>query len=93
LWQETPRHPLYRVQTNDSAVIRKLTRRKSSELVGFGVNTYLRIFSMTYKSPKIAWRSLRRLTGQKVEKDASGDGFIAYIRTKMDVSHGDQVIE
>ena len=93
MWQKIPRFSFYRIQTNDSAVVWKLTRRKNSEPLGFSMNIYLWIVRMIRKSPIIVWRSLRRITCQKVEQDASGDGFIAYIRTNIYVFKRDQMVE
>lgn len=77
LWQEQPRHKAYRIQTTDSAVVQKLRRRKTMELVGYGINTYLYIFRGRYSTRQKAKLSLQRLTGQKVKKDAVTGGFVA----------------
>ena len=91
MWQETPRHPEYRIQTNDASVIRKLRRRESTSDAGDTVlhrnqDYYkeMRIFRLRYSSPKLAEQGLRRLCGPDygpVKKDASTGGFIIYTRT------------
>ena len=93
LWQETPRHQEYRIQTNDPDIIRKLRRRQTTTDAGStrfhrDQDYYkgMRIFRLRYSSPKLAKQSLSRLCGTKygeLKKDASTGGFIAYTRTKL----------
>jgi len=91
LWQETPRHQEYRIQTNDPDIIRKLRRRQTTTDAGStrfhrDQDYYkgMRIFRLRYSSPKLAEQGLRRLCGPDygpVKKDASTGGFIIYTRT------------
>ena len=91
IWQESLRHPEYRIQTNDPLVIRKLRRRQTTTDAGgtwFHQNLEyykrMKIFRLRYSSPKLAKQSLRRLCGTKygeLKEDASTGGFIAYTRT------------
>ncbi len=86
MWQEMPRYPHYRIQTNDAAVARKLARRKAATLVGFSLNVVLWIYRLQYSSPRVAVKSLRRLSGtsyRKIEKDTLTGGFISYTRNKL----------
>ena len=93
VWQEIPRHPEYRIQTNDPLVIRKLRRRQTTMDAGStwshrNQDYYkgMRIFMFRYNSPKLAKQGIKRLCGTKygeLQKDASTGGFIAYIRTKL----------
>lgn len=83
LWQEQPRKPFYRIQTDDPMVARKLRRRSSCTLAMIGININIWQFGTTYKSPKIAVRSLERLTGQKVEKAAEDGVFVSYTMPKL----------
>lgn len=78
LWQELPRKPYYRIQTDVPAIARKLRRRTTFKLVCCGLNTPLWIFRGTYSTPQKAKLSLERLTGQKVKKDAVTGGFTTY---------------
>jgi len=77
LWQEQRGKPYYRIQTTDPAVARKLRRRTTFKLVGYGVNKSIWIFGGTYSTPQKAKLSLQRLTGQKVKKDTVAGGFVA----------------
>ena len=98
MWQEIPRHPEYRIQTNDPDIIRKLRRRQTTTDAG---STWfhrdqdyykgMRIFRLRYSSPKLAKQSLRRLCGTKygkLKEDASTGGFIAYTRTILTSKSG-----
>jgi len=78
LWQESPRQPYYRIQTDDPAVARKLRRRTTTTLSGFGINCRMWQFVTSYKSPKIAQNSIQRITGQKPEKDAVSGVLVSY---------------
>lgn len=77
MWQEQRRKPYYRIQTDVPEVAKKLRRRTTFKLVGFGLNTPLWIFRGKYSTPYKAKISLQRLTGQKVKKDAITGGFVA----------------
>ena len=77
LWQEIRGSNWYRIQTDDPSVIRKLRRRKTATLCSWALNDSSVIFSIRYKSPRLARQSLQRLTGQKVKKDSLNDVFVA----------------
>jgi hypothetical protein len=93
IWQEIPRHPEYRIQSNDPVVIRKLRKRKTTSDAGStrfhrDQDYYkgMRIFRLRYSSPKLAKQSICRLCGTKygrLKEDASTDGFVSYTRTKL----------
>ena len=76
-WQEQRRKPYWRIQTDDPTVARKLRRRTTFKLVCTWINQVQWIFRGKYSTPQKAKLSLQRLTGQKVEKDAVTDGFVA----------------
>ena len=98
MWQETSRHPEYRIQTNDPDIIRKLRRRQTTTDAGStrfhrDQDYYkgMRIFRLRYSSPKLAKQSLRRLCSTRygeLQKDASTGGFIAYTRTILTSKSG-----
>ena len=98
IWQETTRHPEYRIQSNDPFVIRKLRKRKTTSDAGStrfhrDQDYYkgMRIFRLRYSSPKLAKQSLRRLCSTRyggLQKDASTGGFIAYTRTILTSKSG-----
>tara|TARA_A100001037_G_C14833591_1_gene493218 strand:- start:155 stop:481 length:327 start_codon:yes stop_codon:yes gene_type:complete len=75
IWQEQPRKKLYRIQTNDPAIARKLRRRNSCKLVLSGLNKNVWVYVTTFKFPWLAKRALQRLTGQKIEKTPDTEGF------------------
>jgi hypothetical protein len=93
MWQEIPRHPEYRIQSNDPVVNRKLRKRKTTTdacSTWFHQNREyykgMKIFRLRYSSPKLAKQSLSRLCGAKygeLKEDASTGGFIAYTHTKL----------
>jgi len=78
LWQEQKRHPFYRIQTNDPAVARKLRRRSTAVLSALGLNRQIWQFVLSYKSPKIAKISFRRIVDRRFEKDAENDVLVGY---------------
>ena len=98
IWQESLRHPEYRIQTNDPLVIRKLRRRQTTMDAGgtwFHQNLEyykrMKIFRLRYSSPTLAKQSLSRLCGTKygeLKEDASTGGFIAYTRTILTSKSG-----
>ena len=84
IWQESIRYLDYRIQTNDPQVARKLRRRETAVIAGFGVNSPLWIFRLKYTSPKLAEQGLQRICGHDygpVQEDASTSGFIVYTPT------------
>ena len=98
IWQETTRHPEYRIQSNDPVVNRKLRKRKTTTdacSTWFHQNREyykgMKIFRLRYSSPKLAKQSIRRLCSTRygrLQKDASTGGFIAYTRTILTSKSG-----
>ena len=68
MWQTSPSE--FRIQTNEPAVVRKLSRRSKPELVAWGVNIYLRIYELRDIRPQNARRTLSHLIGQEIKKNA-----------------------
>ena len=88
MWQEERGQNMYRIQTEDPYLFRKLNKRQDMKLVMWGLNKYIRIFQVTYYSPKEARRSFRRIIGSKTHK--TGDmgvlgGFTSAIRDTLQV--------
>lgn len=77
LWQEEVRRPLYRIQTDDPEIARKLNRRSTCELAGLGLNIKLWIFLTSFSNPEKAREALIQLTGQKVRKDGEKGVLVA----------------
>jgi hypothetical protein len=91
LWQETKRFPVYRIQTNDHRVARKLKKRKNTKLVFYGINVPLWIFQITYSCPRLAILGLGNITGQCVQETADKGEFVSYTLPYMDTQTGDDV--
>jgi len=68
MWSVGPR--MYRIQTDEPKIARKLSRRKSMKPAGYGVNTYLRIFQIIDIRPDNARRMLRHILGQETKMEA-----------------------
>jgi len=91
LWQETKRIPVYRIQTNDHRVARKLKKRKNTKLVMYGVNAPIWIFQIRYSSPRLAILRLGNITGEDVRETADTGIFVSYTLPHMDTQTGDNV--
>lgn len=70
MWKEERGRKLYRVQTNDPIIFRRLSKRNDMTLVMWGINKYLKVFQVEYYSPKEARRSFKRIIRSKVIKTA-----------------------
>ena len=57
----------FRIQTDDPEITRKLKRRKRPQLVGFGVNRYIRIYELSGIRPQNARRTFRHVLGQEIK--------------------------
>ncbi|NQV16214.1 hypothetical protein HQ531_12205 [bacterium] len=68
MWKVAPL--TFWIQTDDPAIARKLSRRKSLKLVAWGVNVYLRVFQISNVRPDNARRLLRHITDQESKKKA-----------------------
>ena len=77
MWKEDWGSKWYRIQTNDPDVIRKLRKRKNMTLSLWCMNDSMVIFRTQYYSLEKAKKSLQRLLGQKVKKDAENGEFYA----------------
>ena len=88
LWKELPQDSWWRIQTRDPKVITKLNRRENVILCGWGINDPLRVYRIQFKSTRNARKSLARLTGQKVYKDAVRDEFYSKSIPILHVSNG-----
>ena len=61
---------IWRIQTEEPKVIRKLRRRRDTSVVAWSINSNLLIFSITYISRFKAMKGLKRLTGRDVYYNA-----------------------
>lgn len=65
MWKEERGEKIYRIQTEDPLIFRRLNKRQDMTLVMWGINKYLKVFQVTYYSPKEARRSFKRIVGSK----------------------------
>lgn len=72
LWQEERGKPFYRFQTNESEVARKMKRAQSYHEIGFIDNPKQWIFQRKFNRPDLAKRTLRTLSGKKIEQEEKG---------------------
>lgn len=77
LWREVSNENIWRIQTPDPEIKRKLNRRKSASLVGECFNHPMVIYSLKYYSPQKAKQSFQRLTNQKIKKSSEDGVFYA----------------
>ena len=77
LWREIANDNIWRIQTPDPEIKRKLNRRKSAILVGVCFNHPMVIYRLQYYTPQKAKQSFQRLTGQKIKKDSDDGVFYA----------------
>ena len=77
MWQLIHGELYYRFQTDDPAIRRKMLRRSDFVEAGWGENIdgYW-VFQTRKYTPQDALRTLRRISGQKPDKDASEDVFL-----------------
>ena len=86
IWQMQPRKPIYRIQTTDHRVARKLKKRKNSKLCMYGVNTPFWIFELSYSSPKYAVIGLSNITGADVEETNDTGVFVSYTPKQLTIT-------
>ena len=91
MWQEVKRLPVYRFQTNDHRIARKLKKRPKSKLVLFGINSPVWVFQLRYSSPSRALIGLSNLTGADVQSLPKYDVFVSYTLPYMDIQTNDDL--
>ena len=77
MWQEQYGSPEFRFQTDDPKIAKRMRQRKKFVLSGYGINIRLWIYTSPFYKPQDAKRTLSHITGRKIQKDASMDGFLA----------------
>jgi len=80
LWRECPTmrgDKVYRIQTNDPKIHRKMSKRNKFTLVLYGINKNIWVYQTEFISLYKAKRTLGNLTGNKVKKDPVGGEFYA----------------
>jgi hypothetical protein len=69
MWQEEPRKPYYRFQTDERVIYAKMKRRKKFSLSSQGLNCDLWVFSTQFNRLSTAKKALKTLTGKPVKFD------------------------
>ena len=87
IWQMEKRKKLYRIQTNDHRVARKLKKRQNASLCSYGINAPVWIFQLEYSSPKYAVIGLSNITGGDVEETADMGVFVCYTPKQLTVTN------
>ena len=77
MWQEVYGDPVFRIQTNDPAIHKRMRQRKAFTLVLWGLNTRLWVYKAQFYTPQKARQALSHITCQKIKKDASDGSFYA----------------
>lgn len=91
LWQEVNRIPVYRIQTNDHRIARKLKKRQKAKLTVFGINAPFWVFQLQYSSPTKAVIGLSNITGEDVKELPEYGVFVSYTLPYMDIGTGGDV--
>ena len=77
MWQEVYGDPIFRFQTNDPAINRRMRQRADFTLALWGLNENLWVYKAQFYSPQKARQSLSRITRQEIKKDPVDDLFYA----------------
>ncbi len=77
IWQMERRKPIYRIQTNDHRVARKLKKRPKAKICVWGINAPFWIFQVQYSSPSYAVIGLSNITGADVEETSESGVFVS----------------
>ena len=83
LWQEVNRIPVYRIQTNDQRIARKLSKREKTKLCVVGLNAPFWVFQLRYSSPKKAILGLGNITHEDVHELPELSIFVSYTLPQM----------
>ena len=89
MWQEVYGDPVFRIQTNDPAIHKRMRQRKDFTLVLWGLNTRLWVYKAQFYTPQKARQALSRITRQEIHKDASDGSF--YAETYPIVAHKERL--
>ena len=85
IWQVQIRKPIYRIQTDDHRVARKLKKRKNAKLCIYGVNKPMWVFELSYSSPKYAIIGLSNITDAEVEESSDTGVFVSYTPKQLTI--------
>ena len=76
-WKLTRDEDIYRFQSDDPLVINKMRRRADFDLVAWGENAIIEIYSTIKSTPQSARKTLGRLTSSEIKKEPAGDAYYA----------------
>ena len=85
MWQEVYGDPVFRFQTDDPAINKRMRQRKDFTLVLWGLNKKLWVFKAQFYSRKEAIESFKRITRSTINKTDDTCGFHA--QTGVIVAH------
>ena len=89
MWQEAYGDPVFRIQTNDPAIHKRMRQRKDFTLVLWGLNTRLWVYKAQFYSRKEAIKSFKRITRSTIKKTDDMCGF--YAQTGVVVAHKERL--
>ena len=72
MWRELPKKEgdkVYRIQTTDPSIHRRMSQRNGFKLVCEGLNSALWVYSTEFISLRNAKRTFKRITRQKIKYD------------------------
>ncbi len=87
IWQMERRKPIYRIQTNDHRVARKLKKRPKAKICVWGINAPFWIFQVQYSSPSYAVIGLSNITGADVEETSESGVFVSYTPKQLTITN------
>ena len=85
MWQEAYGYLVFRFQTNDPAINKRMRQRKAFTLVLWGLNKKLWVYKVQFNSRKEAIKSFKRITRSTINKTDDTCGF--YAQTGVIVAH------
>ena len=86
IWQMQPRKPIYRIQTIDHRVARKLKKRKNAKLCMYGINAPMWVFELSYSSPRYAIIGLSNITDADVKESSDTGVFVSYTPKQLTIT-------
>ena len=81
-----PRKPIYRIQTTDHRVARKLKKRKNAKLRMYGINAPMWVFELSYSSPRYAIIGLSNITDADVKESSDTGVFVSYTPKQLTIT-------
>ena len=88
IWQMERRKTIYRIQTDDHRIARKLKKRTNASLCCYGINAPFWIFQVQYSSPSYAVVGLSNITGADVEETSDYGVFVSYTPKQLTITKG-----